>query len=159
MSRPDNRLIIFEIFLEQLHPKGFFLHFLSLCFFLLKFFFNLLTGMQAFLALFRPRFKMDRGINSIHLFIQTRLFLNIFCSKCFSFVCLFIFFLLHTSFTSVEVEYSAGFTPAKLVSGLYQAFVFRIVAQTGHLVGHFVIETGILSITGYDDIGPVPATL
>ena len=57
------------------------------------------------------------------------------------------------------MKYSAGFTPAKLVSGLYQAFVFRIVAQTGHLVGHFVIETGILSIAGNDDIGPIPATL
>ena len=64
-----------------------------------------------------------------------------------------------TCFTSVEVENTAGFTPAKLVSGLYQAFVFRISEQTGHLVGHFVIETGILSIAGNDDIGPISATL
>ena len=57
------------------------------------------------------------------------------------------------------MENTAGFTPAKLVSGLHQAFVFRISEQTGHLVGHFVIETGILSIAGNDDIGPISATL
>ena len=57
------------------------------------------------------------------------------------------------------MENTAGFTPAKLVSGLYQAFVFRISEQIGHLVGIFVIETGILSIAGNDDIGPISATL
>ena len=67
--------------------------------------------------------------------------------------------VVFTSFTSIEMKYSAGFTPAKLVSGLYQAFVFRVIFQVGHLVGLFVIETGILSIAWNDDVGPISTTL
>ena len=67
--------------------------------------------------------------------------------------------LFCTSFSGEKVEYSAGFAPSKLVSGLYQAFVFRVIFQVGHLVGLFVIETGILSIAWNDDVGPIPTTL
>ena len=64
-----------------------------------------------------------------------------------------------TSFACEKVKYSTGFAPPKLVSGLYQTFVFCVGFQVGHLVGHFVIETSILSIAWNDDIGPIPATL
>jgi len=84
-----NRLVIFEIFLEQLQNLVFLLFFMFLFFNLLLFsvfcfggFNSVFRGMQAYFALiddFRHR--------DVEIFIM-RFFLNIFCSKCsfFSYV-------------------------------------------------------------------------